>query len=101
MDCRDYPARGPGLLQLGVNTDYYQQTHAYINNRIEAEGQGVGRALLAHAEAWARAESYVTLSLSVFTQNKTARALYQKAGFGEDIIRYVKPLAPYSTEEGQ
>lgn len=94
--------RPVGLLQLTVNTDYYQQTHGYITNLIvaeAAEGQGVGRVLLAHAEVWARAEGYATLSLSVFAQNTAARALYQKAGFGEDIIRCVKPLTPHAAKE--
>jgi GNAT superfamily N-acetyltransferase len=88
-------SRSVGLLHLLINQDYYQQTHAYISNLIvseEAEGQGIGRALLAYAEAWARAEGYVTLSLNVFAQNTAARPLYQRAGFGEDIICYVKPL---------
>jgi ribosomal protein S18 acetylase RimI-like enzyme len=95
-------SRPVGLLHLLVNRDYYQQTHAYISNLIvseEAEGQGIGRALLAYAEAWARAEGYATLSLSVFAQNTAARALYQRAGFGEDIIRYVKPLGPNSAAQ--
>jgi GNAT superfamily N-acetyltransferase len=84
-----------GLLHLLINQDYYQQRHAYTSNLIvreEAERQGIGRALLAYAEAWARVEGYITLSLSVFAQNTAARTLYQPAEFGEDIIRYVKPL---------
>jgi ribosomal protein S18 acetylase RimI-like enzyme len=84
-----------GLLHLTSSTDYYQQTHAHIADLIvdaAAEGQGVGRALLAYAETWARAHGFATLALSVFAQNIHARSVYQKAGFGEDMITCIKPL---------
>ncbi|MBF9221430.1 GNAT family N-acetyltransferase [Hymenobacter ruricola] len=84
-----------GLLHLTTSTDYYEQTRAHIADLIVdavAEGQGVGRALLAHAETWARAQGLATLALSVFAQNTHAREVYQKAGFGEDMITCIKQL---------
>jgi ribosomal protein S18 acetylase RimI-like enzyme len=52
----------------------------------------VGRALMAKAEDWAREHGYGWLTLSVFGQNVRARELYERLGYGEDIIRYVKEL---------
>ncbi|PJJ54460.1 GNAT family N-acetyltransferase [Hymenobacter chitinivorans] len=85
-----------GLMQLTINTDFYQQEHAHLADLVvapAAEGQGVGRALLEYAESWARARGYHWLTLSVFAQNTHARAIYERAGFGQDIIKYVKVLS--------
>ncbi|MCB2406856.1 GNAT family N-acetyltransferase [Hymenobacter lucidus] len=86
-----------GLLHLTVNTDFYQQQHAHIADlavTTAAEGRGIGRALLQYAEAWALERGYAWLTLSVFAQNHHARAVYERAGFGQDIIKYVKVLQP-------
>lgn len=86
-----------GLLHLTINTDFYQQEHAHIADvavASTAEGQGIGRALLDYAEAWALERGYSWLTLSVFAQNTHARAVYERAGFGEDIVKYVKVLKP-------
>ncbi len=47
----------------------------------EARGQGVGRALLAAAEARARARGCCKLTLEVLEENRRARAVYAQAGF--------------------
>ena len=44
-------------------------------------GKGVGGLILAHAEAEARAAGLKRLSLRVAIENKSAKALYEKAGF--------------------
>ncbi|MDF3071645.1 MAG: family N-acetyltransferase [Polyangiaceae bacterium] len=46
-----------------------------------ARGRGVGRALLAHAEALARSLGCVKLSLEVLEDNSLARGLYASFGF--------------------
>jgi len=46
-------------------------------------GQGIGRALLAHAIAWAHANGKPALGLRVFPDNERAHALYRKNGFVE------------------
>jgi len=56
------------------------------------EGRGVGRALLAHAEAWAREHRCRLMTLAVFPGNARARALYEAAGYGADLLRLAKPL---------
>lgn len=84
-----------GLLHLTVATDFYQQQHAHVADlavAAEAEGQGIGRALLQYAEDWARNEGFPWLTLSVFAQNERARAVYERAGFQQDIIKYLKVL---------
>jgi ribosomal protein S18 acetylase RimI-like enzyme len=93
-----------GLLHLSSSTDYYQQTHAHIADLIvdaAAEGQGVGRALLSYAEEWALDHGFATLALSVFAQNTHARSVYQKAGFGEDMLTCIKPLPPRATPQAE
>lgn len=87
--------RPQGLLHLTVNTDFYQQQHGHVADlavAAEAEGQGIGRALLQYAEDWARTAGFPWLTLSVFAQNERARAVYERAGFQQDIIKYLKVL---------
>ncbi len=56
------------------------------------EGRGIGAALLGEVEAAAVARGVATLSLNVFTNNRRARALYERAGFDGELMRFVKPL---------
>jgi ribosomal protein S18 acetylase RimI-like enzyme len=44
-------------------------------------GRGIGRALLAYAVAWARANGKPALTLRVFPDNERAHALYRANGF--------------------
>jgi ribosomal protein S18 acetylase RimI-like enzyme len=48
-----------------------------------ARGNGLGRALLAAAIAWARTAELAWLDLGVFAHNERARALYRTVGFVE------------------
>ena len=43
--------------------------------------QGIGRALLQYAEAWARAQGYTQIGLQVFATNQPAIDLYQQLGY--------------------
>lgn len=56
------------------------------------EGRGLATRLLAHAETFAREHGCFRLTLSVFPGNARARALYERLGFGEDLVRMGKPL---------
>ena len=58
----------------------------------EAEGLGVGSALLESAEDHARGNGAETLSLHVFETNQRARRLYEKRGFSVEWLRYRKTL---------
>lgn len=63
-----HPARR-GVVDIGIGV---RATH---------RGRGVGSALLAALERWARSASCHRLSLHVVTTNAAAIALYRKAGF--------------------
>ena len=57
-----------------------------------AEGQGVGKALLIAAEEDARAHGALTMTLHVFAVNDRARAMYERAGYDGELMRYIKAL---------
>lgn len=86
-----------GFIHLQTGKDYYyHEAHGHIANIIVApigEGRGVGRVLMEKGEEWARSQGFRWLTLSVFAQNLRARELYQRLGYGEDIMKYVKELA--------
>lgn len=58
------------------------------------EGRGLATRLLAHSEAFARERHCIRLTLGVFPGNSRARALYERFGFGPDMLRMGKAIAP-------
>ena len=58
----------------------------------ESEGRGVGRALLAAGEEWARGQGFRHLALDTFGDNAHARAVYAHLGFAEETLKLVKAL---------
>jgi ribosomal protein S18 acetylase RimI-like enzyme len=58
----------------------------------EAEGRGVGRALLAAAEQWARERGLQAMSLEVFCTNERARAIYERLGYEPSALQLRKRL---------
>jgi ribosomal protein S18 acetylase RimI-like enzyme len=85
-----------GFIHLTTADDYYSaSTTAHVADIVvvsEAGGAGVGTALLAHAEAWARERGFALLTLNVFAANERARRLYTRVGFHEEWIRCIKRL---------
>jgi ribosomal protein S18 acetylase RimI-like enzyme len=59
-----------------------------------AVGQGIGSALMREMERESRSRGATVLTLHVFANNARARALYERAGFDGELLRYIKPLAP-------
>ncbi|MFP5378162.1 MAG: N-acetyltransferase family protein [Vicinamibacteria bacterium] len=58
----------------------------------EAEGRGLGRALVSAAETRARERGARHMTLHVFANNTRARALYERAGYDGEMLRYRKRL---------
>ena len=89
-------AQRVGFLHLQVQRDFFTGARAcHISDLAVAvghDGRGIGRALLAHAEAWAKENRCKLLTLSVFPANTRARGLYERASFTTDLIRMAKPL---------
>jgi GNAT superfamily N-acetyltransferase len=85
-----------GFIHLQAGKDYYyHEAHGHIADLIvtpEGEGRGIGRVLIEKGEEWARSRGFRWLTLSVFAQNLRARKVYQRLGYGEDIMKYVKEL---------
>jgi GNAT superfamily N-acetyltransferase len=86
-----------GCLHLLSTRDFFGTDHAHISviaTTVEAEGAGVGRALLEYAEAWARHRGHTLLTLNVFAANDRARRFYERAGWAPEMLKYAKPLPP-------
>ena len=87
-----------GFLHLQVQRDFFSGVRAcHVADLAVAsghDGRGIGRALLAHAETWARQHRCKLLTLAVFPGNTRARALYERNGFTADLLRMAKPLDP-------
>ena len=85
-----------GFVHVCGEADYYTRAEcghiADIVVTPEARGRGVGEALVAAGERWACDRGYSLLTLNVFIENRHARALYERTGFGEETVRYVKAL---------
>jgi len=90
---------GPaGVALANTATDYFtHERHGHLSIIIvseQGEGRGVGRALLDAVDAWAAAQGYRFITLNVFSGNQRARAVYERAGYAEDTVRYLKELRP-------
>jgi GNAT superfamily N-acetyltransferase len=85
-----------GLIHLTTAEDYYTNSMtAHIADVIVspgAEGRGIGSALIAYGEQWARDCGFDMLTLNVFMTNQKARQLYVRLGFHEEWIRCIKRL---------
>jgi GNAT superfamily N-acetyltransferase len=95
----ELPGEGAaGLAYAETGVDYFTgERHGHLALLIVAgsgEGRGVGRALLAAIERWSASRGHRFLTLNVFAGNARARAVYERAGFAPDTVRYAKPLAP-------
>jgi GNAT superfamily N-acetyltransferase len=53
---------------------------------------GVGSRLLAFAEDWAKRHGCRYITLGVFPGNARARALYERHGYGVELLRMAKPV---------
>ena len=92
----DDEGRSLGFIHLTTADDYYSDsTTGHIADVVvapDASERGVGSALIAHGEEWARQRGFAMLTLNVFIANRRARKLYARLGFEEEWIRCIKRL---------
>lgn len=85
-----------GVAYIETQTDYFtREQHAHLailSVAEEAEGHGVGRALLEAVDEWTRARGYRFVTLNVFGGNERARRVYERAGYSIDAVKYLKEL---------
>jgi ribosomal protein S18 acetylase RimI-like enzyme len=83
-----------GFLHLQTATDYFTGAlNCHISDLAVApgfDGRGIGSALLAFADDWARRHHCRHVTLAVFPGNERARALYERHGFGTELLRMAK-----------
>lgn len=84
------------FLHLQTVTDHFTNAqNCHISDLAVApgcDGRGIGSALLAFAEDWAKQHRCRHLTLAVFPGNARARTLYERHGFGLDLLRLAKPV---------
>ncbi len=56
----------------------------------QADGHGLGKALLQEVEKAAREQGVLSMSLHVFVSNTRARYIYEKLGYEEELMRHIK-----------
>lgn len=85
-----------GFIHLQRTADFFTgRSNCHVSDMAVAqayENRGVGKALLAHAEAWARDHHCQLVTLAVFPGNTRARALYEACGYATDLLRLAKPV---------
>ena len=92
----DEDAERLGFLHLQTQKDFFTGVlNCHIADLVVAsghDGKGVGSALIAYAEQWAREHRCRHVTLSVFPGNGRARELYARHGYGDELIRMAKAL---------
>ncbi len=85
-----------GFIELRKTQDFFTgRRNCHVNNVVVAprhEGRGVGKALMAHAEVWAREHHCALVTLAVFPGNERALAMYESCGYATDLLRLAKPV---------
>lgn len=85
-----------GFIHLQRTEDFFTgRSNCHISDLAVApshERSGVGTALIAHAETWAREHHCALVTLAVFPGNERARALYEANGFAPDLLRLAKAV---------
>jgi ribosomal protein S18 acetylase RimI-like enzyme len=84
-----------GFATVSHSTHFTGQAQAYIGELATseaAEGRGVGSALIAACEQWAREQGYALLTVSTGAANTRALDLYHRLGFHDEDLTLTKPL---------
>ena len=89
-------AKVPAFLHPVIELETLVPGHWYVNiiaTYPEFRGQGVGAALLTHAETLARTADATGMALIVDADNRAALRAYDRAGYAETARR---PLVPFA-----
>lgn len=93
----DEGGRVLGQVFVSTRRDYFTGApHGHIEVLTvhpDAQGRGIGRELVARAEAWSRARGHGAMTLNVFARNEAARAVYDRLGYAPETIHYWKALS--------
>jgi ribosomal protein S18 acetylase RimI-like enzyme len=85
-----------GFLHLQATIDFFTGApNCHISDIAvtpELDGHGIGSRLLAFAESWARRRGCRFITLAVFPGNTRARALYERHGYGVELLRMAKAV---------
>ncbi len=84
-----------GFVTIQRDTHWTGEEQAYVPELVvaeAAEGTGVGRALMAGVEAWARERGLRLIELDTGIRNRRSRAFYARLGFAEESVKLVKVL---------
>jgi GNAT superfamily N-acetyltransferase len=92
----DLDGRQLGFIYLQTATDpFTHEQHGHIADIAvtqKDEKQGVGLFLMQVAEDWALNRGYRLLTLRAIAGNTRVRSFYQRFGFEEDMVKYIKIL---------
>ena len=86
-----------GCLHVLAVTDFFGLRHGHVSviaTTESAEGSGVARTLIEHAERWTAERGLPLLTLNMFAGNARARRFYEIAGFEVEMVKYAKPITP-------
>jgi ribosomal protein S18 acetylase RimI-like enzyme len=84
-----------GVITVSEQRHFTGDTDAYIGELAVASHavrHGIGRALIAAADTWARGRRLRNLTLHTGMANISGRAFYAALGFREEEIRLTRPL---------
>jgi len=85
-----------GFVSVAERRHFAGDLDAYVGELVTAagaEGRGVGRALLEHAEASARERGYRRITLETGARNARALRLYEHLGWQPEDVKLSKPLS--------
>jgi ribosomal protein S18 acetylase RimI-like enzyme len=92
----DEDATRLGFLHLQTHKDFFTGVlNCHISDLVVApdhDGKGIGSALIAFADRWAKEHRCRHVTLGVFPGNERARQLYERHGFGVEQLRMTKAM---------
>lgn len=92
----DPPGESVGYVFSSTREDYFtHEPHAHVEVlavETATRRRGVGQALMAAAEEWARGRGYRRITLNVFARNDRARAFYDRLGYEPETVHYLRTL---------